>query len=198
MSCVEQALISAVIKPAFSFSWDFFPMPWYWRQVRQTGCLLMLTDGNHSDDSKDYWASPWEHWTKQNPGVFQTATSLPLLLLNSPSLYAISLWVFFPKQWLPFLSFMILRWEQVILNTGSLSHAWSTTFLPPSWGQWVLKLPAGLGSVCVSVMCCSTWLAPLMGNLISDNHGLQGMPTLSFTPFQFMSSFRLEKPLCQL
>lgn len=60
-----------------------------------------------------------------------------------------------------------------------------------------MKLPAGLGSVCVCVMCCSTWLALLMGNLISDNHGLQGMLTL-FMPFQFMPLFHLEKLLCQL
>lgn len=37
-----------------------------------------------------------------------------------------------------------------------------------------------------------------MGNLISDNHGLQGKPALSFMPLQLMSSFCLEKPLCQL
>lgn len=66
-------------------------------------------------------------------------------------------------------------------------------FLFPSRRQGVLRLPAGLGLVCVSVMCCSTWLALLMGNLISDNHGLQGMPALLFTLFRFMSSFRLEK-----
>ena len=84
--------------------------------------MLTETDGNYSSDFKAYWAGPREHRIKQNPDVFQAAAPLTLLL-HFLSPYVTRFFFFFAEQWILFLSFVIWKWEQVMLSTGSFSQA---------------------------------------------------------------------------
>lgn len=170
----------------------------WWRSICQTGCVLRAS---------------WSWWKP-----LQGQLSQSLRTLNQAITRCIPGWHFLNLSFILFLipvsyQNIFFLWAACSFcgfydsekRTGNFEH-WvtllclTTTFLPPSWGQGVLKFPEALvlGLVCVSVMCYSTWLTLLMGNLISDNHGLQGMPALSFMPLQLMVSFHMEKPLCQL